>query len=52
MPLALVVTVIINNLTHVWLFRRPTWIILGFVIAAILIRPRRKYVLRIIRSNQ
>ena len=52
MPLALVVTVIMNNLTHVWLLRRPTWIMLGFAIAATAIRPKRKYILRIIRSNQ
>ena len=50
LPLALVVTLIINNLTQPWLFRRPTWFVLGLVVAAVSLRSQKQYVIRIIRS--
>jgi O-antigen ligase len=49
-PLALMITLILNNLTQPWLFRRPTWFVLGLVVAAVSFRSRGKYIIRIVRN--
>ena len=52
LPLALTITLTLNNLTQPWLFRRPTWFVLGLLVAAVSFCPRGKYIIRIIRRRR